>query len=166
MSILLIIGIAVIAIIIIAVAVVITTSEDSKPSNNINFSNYKKADSILTEAEFNFYNVLSLALHNSEYIICPKVRIADFVKVLGKESRQSNLNRIKSKHIDFLICNKKLAPIVAIELDDKSHSNKQDRDNFVNELYKSINLPILRIKNGQGYSVIELREKIMLYSIP
>lgn len=160
MNIFLIIGIAVIVIIVIAVVAMITTSDDSKPSNNINFSNYKKVDSILSDAEFNFFNVLSLALNNSEYIICPKVRIADFVKVLGKESRQSNFNRIRSKHIDFLICNKKLTPVVAIELDDKSHSNKQDRDNFVNELYKSINLPILRIKNGQEYSVIELREKI------
>lgn len=152
--------VVIIAIIIILIASAMISSSNNKPKISISFDNYIKTGSILSEAEFNFFNVLSLALHNSGYIICPKVRIADFVQVKGNENRLSKFNKISGKHVDFLICNKKLSPIIAIELDDKSHNKQLERDNFVNELYKSINLPILRIKNGQSYSVMELREKI------
>lgn len=152
--------IPILIIIVVAIAIITSSSNNKKTDSTIDFKSYKKVTSILTDAELNFFNVLRLALQNSEFIICPKIRIADFVKVTNKENWQKNFNKINSKHIDFLICNDKLNPILAIELDDKSHNNNKDRDNFVNELYKSINLPVLRITNVQAYSVIKLREKI------
>lgn len=123
---------------------------------------YEKVNCILTNAEYNFYTSLSLAT-GSNYIICPKVRLADFVKVTGSKNRQTNFNKISSKHIDFLICNNKFKPILGIELDDKSHDKTKERDNFVNAMYAKIKLPILRIPVGYSYSVQELRTKIDTY---
>jgi len=143
-----------------AVAIIAIISKSDKSDKNISYDNFIKLDSILSEAEFNFYNVLNLALQNSNFIICPKVRIADFINVKSNKNFTSDLNRIKSKHVDFLICNNRLKPLIAIELDDKSHDKRIERDNFINELYKSVNLNTLRIKNGQTYSVIELRNKL------
>lgn len=160
MEIFLIVGIIAIIVIAIIIAITAMTEKDNKSNNKSNFNSYKKVNSILSEAEFNFFNILRLALNNSDFIICPKVRIADFVKVTRTDNWQRDFNRISSKHIDFLVCNNKLSPILAIELDDKSHNNTKERDNFVNELYKSINLPILRVKNGYTYSVVELKENI------
>ncbi|WP_313343599.1 DUF2726 domain-containing protein [Sedimentibacter sp.] len=157
---LIIIIVFIIVIFMLAVAIIAIISKSDKSDKNISYDNFIKLDSILSEAEFNFYNVLNLALQNSNFIICPKVRIADFINVKSNKNFTSDLNRIKSKHVDFLICNNRLKPLIAIELDDKSHDKRIERDNFINELYKSVNLNTLRIKNGQTYSVIELRNKL------
>ena len=63
--------------------------------------------------------------------------------------------RIKSCHIDFLICNHAATkPLLGIELDGKSHNDprRKNRDQFVDELYKTINLPIQHIHVGQNFS--------------
>lgn len=60
-------------------------------------------------------------------------------------------SRIQSKHIDFLVCNgDSLYPVVAIELDDNSHDNKdrQIRDNFVNQTLESADIPLIRCKGA------------------
>ena len=115
--------------------------------------------SLLTKTELNFYNTLKLCINNNN-IICPKVRIADFVTVKQNHLFQSNFNKISRKHIDFLICNEEFNPLYAIELDDLSHENQTERDMFVNELYRTINLPILRIKVSNTYNIDTIKELI------
>ena len=103
-----------------------------------------------------FINLLQ-ALGN-DYIVLSKVRIEDFVDVSKgamKNSRWSLRGRIKSRHIDFLICNRATTkPLLGIELDGKSHNDpiRQNRDQFVDELYKTINLPIQHILVGENFS--------------
>ncbi|MCK5490270.1 MAG: DUF2726 domain-containing protein [Candidatus Pacebacteria bacterium] len=61
------------------------------------------------------------------FIVLSKVRIEDFVKVktgIAKNKRFGFRNKIKSRHIDFLICDLATTkPILAIELDGASHNN-------------------------------------------
>ena len=67
------------------------------------------------------------------------------------------------KRQDFLVCdNLSLKPLVAIELDDKSHqqSNRVQRDAFVDEVFKAANLPLLHIPVKNSYAISELTDLI------
>ena len=83
--------------------------------------------------------------------------MADFVEVTANGSKyQSWWNKIKSKHVDFLVWNRKDRSItLAIEVDDKSHGTDrvQNRDMFINEVYKKVGNNIVRIKVGDNFFV-------------
>ena len=83
------------------------------------------------------------------YIIYPKVGLKDLFEVNGKtKKREYHFRKISQKHVDFLICDATLRPLFAIELDDKSHDQKdrKERDAFVNLILRSV-----------GYKVIHTR---------
>ena len=124
---------------------------------------YEKQKSILTDSESVFYKVLIKAV-GSQYQIFAKVRLADFVWLVNEsETQKYHLNQILGKHVDFLLCdNDRLSPMLCIELDDKSHQlpDHQERDNFKNKLFESIQMPLLRVKLQNGYSVTYLNDLI------
>lgn len=65
--------------------------------------------------------------------------------------------------MDFVICDKKnISPILAIELDDSSHlrQNRMERDEFINQVFEDIELPLLRIPVKAAYNVEDLTTKI------
>ena len=67
---------------------------------------YTRNHALLSETERMFFNVLELAV-DERYRIMAKVRLADALKVhvtLSNDERQRALNKINSKHIDFLLC--------------------------------------------------------------
>ena len=59
---------------------------------------------------------------------------------------------IKSRHVDFLICDNKLNIIMGIELDDNSHNKESAKktDEFKNKLFETINIPLERVKVSSG----------------
>ena len=81
------------------------------------------------------------------------MRLEDFIDVTAEEKMKYR-GYIKSRHIDFLICDSKLRIFAAIELDDTSHktSKAQSADAFKNELYRAIGLPLYRIKTNENYN--------------
>lgn len=124
---------------------------------------YKKKKYLLSKAENSFYGVLENAIEGEGLYICPKVRLADIIYVTDKENRQKHFNKIQSKHIDFLLCDKKfLNPVLAIELDDSSHNkgSRIERDKFVDEALEAAGLPILRVKASYSYSPNYIKEKV------
>jgi hypothetical protein len=127
---------------------------------------YHRKATLFSPAERSFLGVLERAVGN-HYRIFGKVRIADVVETkrgLSGSHRQGAFNRINAKHFDFLLCDKQsLSVVCAIELDDKSHqrSSRQQRDAFVTELCRNVGLPLLRTRASKGYSVQELRLKIL-----
>ncbi len=124
---------------------------------------YRKKYYLFSEAEKKFYDVLKTALKD-EYLIFAKVRVADLLySSKSKRSWQTDFNRIKAKHIDFVICDKeKISPLVAIELDDSSHNryDRKQRDNFIDEAFKVAQLPLLHIKNSYQYDQQSLLNQI------
>ncbi len=87
-----------------------------------------------------------------EYHIFPKTRIIDFIEPTNSDYKWRN--KIWAKHIDFLVCDQYLKPVLAIELNGKSHHSK-DRiksDNFKKELFKNINLPLEIVEVGEDFS--------------
>ena len=146
-------------VLILAIAVAIALAPKAPRSEHLP---YRKKASLFSEAERSFLGVLDQAV-GADYRIFGQVRVADVVEVHGAKdgaARQSALNKINSKHFDFLLCDKaSLAVVAAVELDDDSHSRK-DRNRFLNELCAGIGLPLIREKAHQAYTVAKVKEDI------
>src|SRR6056297_3781848 len=125
---------------------------------------YQKKKYFLSKAENNFYKVLRTSLKDTEYYISIKAKLIDFITVTNHPERQKFFNKIKSKHVDFLICNNDMYfnPILAVELDDKSHDTgiRKERDEFVDAVFRNARLPIIHIKASNSYSLNEIRKEI------
>ena len=122
---------------------------------------YKRGNSLLTPAERSFLGVLD-GVAGTNYRIFSKVRMADIICVktgLSRSNRQSALNRINRKHIDFILCNPAdLSILCAVELDDRSHdrSSRKERDLFVDKALDAAGIPILHVTAQAGYTPAEL----------
>lgn len=109
---------------------------------------------LLTKTEYIFYNTLKQVCDKYNLLICPKVRLEDIAEVTDKQNLMKYRGYIKSRHVDFILCDNKLYGLCAIELDDYSHnySNAQATDEFKNNLFNAIKLPLFRIKVGCDYN--------------
>ncbi|MCK4982204.1 MAG: DUF2726 domain-containing protein [Victivallaceae bacterium] len=126
-------------------------------NNNSKITNYpfETTNYIMSNAELNFYHSIKKVLTN-EHAIFTKVRMEDIIQVKKQNKNKFALrNKIKSRHIDFVICDTKTGKIQrAIELNDSSH-NQQDRierDLFVQKAFKSAGIKLLIMKNKKNYT--------------
>lgn len=124
---------------------------------------YRHQESLLTAAEQRFYLVLAQSVAQ-RWVICAKVRLADLVSLPDETpQRRVHLNRITNKHIDFVLCHPTtLAPLLAVELDDSSHTlpHRQQRDIFVNAVLQTAGLPLLRVPVQATYAASDLARQI------
>lgn len=127
---------------------------------------YVERQFLFSPAERSFLGVLEQAV-GEEYLIFGKVRVADIAepqKGLDKSKRQKALNRISSKHFDFVLCAKNdLSVACAIELNDQSHQQRkrQERDAFLVSLCQAIALPFVQMPAQRTYSVPDVRTKVL-----
>jgi hypothetical protein len=132
---------------------------------------YQPAKALFSPAERSFLGVLDQAL-GSDHRVFGKVRVADIAEVksgLGASARQGALNRVASKHFDFVVCKASdLSILCAVELNDKSHTSQrsQTRDDLLVNICRAINLPLLQIPAKQAYSPQELRDQVMAAIAP
>lgn len=128
---------------------------------------YVSAGALVSKGELRFFLVLQQALPPGLHI-CPKVRLADLVQVkkgIGSREWGRAFNQVKSKHLDFVLCDSStLAIRLAIELDDRSHAlaANAERDRKKDGALASAGIPLLRIpaRTSGAYSVPELRAAI------
>lgn len=124
---------------------------------------FDKADSIVTDTEKKFLQVL-LSIIPDDFYVLTKVRLADIVKVRkGTQDYLKHFNKIKSKHIDFVICDSvNFEPLLAIELDDPSHlkEDAQQRDYVKDKVLEASQIPILRVKTQKKYDSQNLEREI------
>lgn len=135
------------------------------PIHNKETNPYKKKDYLLSLAEKNFFHILLLSIEGSDYYICPKVRLADVIYVHQKHNFSAYFNKIKAKHIDFLLCDfKTMSPKIAIELDDKSHLDLDviESDTFKNLSLTDSGIKVVRFNCDFTYNIKEIREKLNL----
>jgi len=124
-----------------------------------------KGPYLLSPGENKFFDALTKVL-DSNFYICPKVRIADLVEVdLPENSKDfwKSFNKISQKHVDFVICNRSdFSPKLIIELDGGSHNDRSKtlRDALVDKVFKDADIPILHIKPSGFYEYKTLREQI------
>lgn len=102
---------------------------------------------LLSAAEYRFYKMLKEKCDEADLLICPKVRMEDFLTVTDAQNRAKYRGRIKSRHIDFIICNADLYMLAGLELDDSSHNSvkAQEIDQFKDNVFQAIDVPLYRI---------------------
>jgi len=124
---------------------------------------YQARNYLFSRAEKSFIRVLEQAL-GEEFRVFGKVRMEDlmFVKK-GAKNRQAARNRIRSRHIDFVVCRKDdLSIQFLVELDDKSHdSNKRaEVDEFKNAACRAAGIKLVRIRAQSSYSSSEVADAL------
>lgn len=137
---------------------------DNKPATFfLNKYSFTPKQYFFSYHELEFYRLLYNFLcqnHPWKYSIFPKVRLLD----LADTKYKINYNKISSKHVDFLIVDqtKHCSPILAIELNWPSHETKDmhDRDSFVAEFFKIIDINFLTIHNEEIKNIEEISKKI------
>jgi very-short-patch-repair endonuclease len=112
----------------------------------------KKAFLFDAVSEFNLFKVL-VELMGDKYYVFPQVNYSHLVEVKEMDWKLMRKYRssIDKKSADFVICDKeRVVPQLVIELDGFSHSYKktQVRDEFINDLMKVTDLPILHLRTG------------------
>lgn len=112
---------------------------------------------ILTKNEYHFYKFLKPITDKHDCIICPKIGLKDIVDITDRREHKKWFAKVSQKHVDFVICDCSLKPLFAIELDDKSHNKDSARfnDNFKNELFSKIGLPLKRVTSSYRYDELE-----------
>ena len=125
--------------------------------------NYKRKQFFLSRSEHEFYKVMLTAI-GDEYFVFAQVHLPTILehKIPGQNWRGA-FRHIDEKSVDFVLCNKTyLSPVLAIELDDKSHSrsDRQERDREVERILSGSGLPLLRIENRSSFNAEELTLKI------
>jgi len=124
---------------------------------------FRKKDYLLTKAERSFYEVLRRSV-DEQTTVFAKVRLLDLVWLpKGTQNAGSHRNRVQSKHVDFVLCNRAaLMPMLVVELDDASHAreDRQARDLLVDRVLTGAGLPVLRVRTSRGYSPAELQRQI------
>ena len=124
---------------------------------------YSRRNCLFSAAERSFYEILQRL--TPDHTVFAKVRLAELVYVQGTVSRQMHLNRIDQKHIDFVVCDKNLAPVVAIELDGTSRpqADSRVRDEFVDEVLAAAALPVIHVRARHAYVMDEIHRLLLPY---
>lgn len=127
---------------------------------------------LLTKNEWAFYKEIKPICDKNNLHIISKVRLADIVEVdknIEYKERQKYFNKIKNKHIDFILCNHdNLAIIALVELDDKSHerTDREKSDEFKNKLFEKVGYKLIRTRRNEDFEkklidsqIIEVKEE-------
>jgi hypothetical protein len=120
---------------------------------------------LLTKSERHFYETLRRVVR--DHVIFAKVRLADLVDADGRHRYwQGNFNRICSKHIDFVVCDSLFRPLIAVEVDGKSHQreDRRKRDQDADQILESVSLPLLRVFVREAYDA-DLISRLLLVKL-
>jgi very-short-patch-repair endonuclease/predicted RNA-binding Zn-ribbon protein involved in translation (DUF1610 family) len=137
-----------------------------KNRKSYDISDYGAKDSLLSPAEINFYHVLKQVV-GTNVLISPKVNLWDIFYLKRSKGKEfmALKSKIDRKHVDFLLCHAQtLKPIMGIELDDKSHQQtaRQERDQFVDSVFKASGLPIVHIPAQRSYNTEQIENLVKL----
>lgn len=106
-----------------------------------------KARHLLTKREYRFYILLREVADEYDCIICPKVGVKDLLSVTDKKQYMKYFHKIAQKHVDFVICDRDLYVLFAIELDDSTHETRdaRKRDHLKDKAFAAAGIPLKRI---------------------
>jgi hypothetical protein len=100
----------------------------------------------------------------SHYLICPKVALNDIFYIVRPNENVHFFNKFFRKHVDFLLCDPQtLKPSVGIELvKPVSRNETRESDQFMDDLFLSVRLPLVHVQSSEHYSEHDLTELLEL----
>ena len=146
-------------IIILMMDLIITKIPKQEKIENEDLSSlYEKKTYLLTQNELKFYKLLKSITDKNNLNLFSQVALYEIIK----SKNIKYFNKIKSKTIDFVITDVDCKIKLCIELDDPTHikENRQKRDKFVDNLFKELNIKLIRIPVQSYYKLNELENKI------
>jgi predicted RNA-binding Zn-ribbon protein involved in translation (DUF1610 family) len=140
---------------------------EKEPKSALKVYPYHLRDDFVSKAEHSFYMVVRSIIPDTAVFLA-KVSLGDlfYVKSGDNSEFRTYTNKIDRKHVDFLLCDAKtMRPIAGIELDDKSHQrdDRLVRDKFVEKVFQSARLPLVRFPAKFSYSTAELSAALKPY---
>jgi len=122
---------------------------------DVDVSMYQKRYRLMTNSESSFFHLAQKSLPEG-YHIFPKMRIADIIETKNGNGYYKQRNKILPKHVDFVICDKNLRTVCAIEIDGKSHDTQKmrERDELVEYIFKYVGIPLKRVRVGEDFHVV------------
>jgi uncharacterized protein DUF2726 len=121
---------------------------------------------LFSKAERSFYSALRALV--PDHMIFVKVKLTDLVSVSPQRSFWEHFNPINRKHVDFVVCDLTLAPVVAIELDDLTTPlGRASKPNLIDSVLNTAALPVVHIAQKPKYVFNDLRRLLSPYlSVP
>lgn len=129
--------------------------------------NYKKVDNFMTDNEIKFYRYLITELKKIQEKYKLKLQVFPQVainKIITQNNRRENdlEKNIFARSIDFLIYDiEKDEIFCCIELDGKDHQEKKEKDEILNEAFKSAKIKLIRQEIKPHYEENEITKKML-----
>lgn len=121
---------------------------------------YKLTKSIFSDKEKYFYRDVRPIADKLGLLVFTKMRIADLLYIPeGTQDYQRWLNKIKAKHIDFILTDTEYRIKLLVEIDDPTHNrtDRKARDEEVDEMFRQQGMQILHLRAwGKNYGAEEL----------
>ena len=117
---------------------------------------------LLTPGELLFFRMLE-PLVSPRCLVFAKVRLADLFSVDDCTCRQSATAMLSGKRIDFVLCDPSSSGVMAaIELDENAPegSEQEERERFIDDLFASNGLPLIRVPEGANEDDESLRQSL------
>lgn len=149
------------AIILFVLGLLVKLLNNKNLNNTDNNIKYLIKQNPMTETEIKFIKELKKITDINNLIILPQIQLQSIFHTINNKDITS-FNKIKSKSIDFAIVDNNYNYKLFIELDDYTHNRKNriQRDQFINELFKTYNLKFKRIKVQNNYNIEDLTDII------
>jgi hypothetical protein len=118
---------------------------------------YRLRETFLSTPELALFRVLQ-GVAGRHYVICPKVSLNDIFYIVRPNENVHYYNKFFRKHVDFLLCELvTLRPAIGIELvKPVGRSETRDVDQFMQDLFLTVRLPLVHIPSSDRYSPEEL----------
>ena len=107
-----------------------------------------EAKPLLTKREYAFYRLLKREADARGFLICPKVGLKDLMEVTDKNNFLQYFRKISQKHVDFVICDKNLRVLFAVDA--------RKPNLFKDQAFRAAKIPLKRIRYFNEASVKEL----------
>ncbi len=116
---------------------------------------YDAAPLLVSKGEKTIWALLH-ELNLGQVAVCPKVRLEDIVSVRASLSvghTQQLRGYTRSRHVDFLLVNERLMPMLVVEVDGPHHTQRGQRwrDAVVDGALHSAGIPVLRLHYGEDW---------------
>lgn len=134
-----------------------TYTEEIKPGTKITVTEtpkkqdyrYRRKKLITVNERIAYYKIKEVT-NELGLTLFTKVRLFDLIEPIpGRDNYKGAMWKIQAKHVDFVICDPLIEPILIIELDDSSHNRKdrQERDAFVDDVLAQCGYRIIHQRN-------------------
>ena len=121
-----------------------------KKSSRINARESYQSRKLLSKRELQEYFKLKQYADAKGWLICPKVRLWDLIEPKrGAGKKQTLINKIQSKHVDFVLVDQSMNVIGVLELDDKTHdrADRKQRDSFVRDALEGAGITMIQTRS-------------------